>query len=122
MLKVGDRVKMNGRYYVPASNREKVFRVIAGPQEICGQSCVWLEGYRGCYAEDGLDKVDSGLKFLDDRYAVICRHRGYAICTLKVAVPSEHDTLGYVIDDAMFEGQVFEHPEEAMAAINKNHG
>lgn len=31
MLKVGDRVKMNGRYYVPVCNREKVFRVIAGP-------------------------------------------------------------------------------------------
>ncbi len=81
---------------------------------------MWLEGYRGCYAEDGLDKVNRGLKFLDDRYAVICRHKGYAICTLKVAVPLEHDALGYVFDDARFEGQVFEHPEEAMVAINEN--
>lgn len=75
---------------------------------------------KGQYAADGLDKVDSGLKFLDDRYAVICRHRGYAICTLKVAVPSEYDALGYVIDDARFEGLVFGDPEGAMVAINDN--
>lgn len=66
------------------------------------------------------DKVDSGLKFLDDRYAVICEYKGYAICTLKVAVPSEHDALGYVIDDVRFEGLVFGNPEEAMVAINDN--
>lgn len=120
MLKVGDRVKMNGRYYVPARYRRKVFQVIAGPQEVGGQLCVWLEDFQGCYAVDGLDKVDSGLKFLDDRYAVICRHRGYAICTLKVAVPSEYDELGYVIDDARFEGLVFGDPEGAMVAINEN--
>lgn len=120
MLKVGDRVKMNDRYYVHEDNKGKVFRVIAGPQEVGGQSCVWLEGYRGCYAEDGLDKVDSGLKFLDDRYVVICEYKGYAICTLKVARPSEHDALGYVIDDARFEGRVFGNPEGAMVAINDN--
>ena len=121
MLKVGDRVKMNDRYYVHEDNKGTVFRVIAGPQEVGGQSCVWLEGYRGCYAEDGLDKVDSGLKFLDDRYVVIYRYKGYAICTLKVARPSEGDRLGYAIDDATFEGQRFNHPEEAIAVIDKRY-
>lgn len=57
MLKAGDKVKMNGKYYVSAQNEERVFTVKAGPQEICGTLSVWLEGFRGCYAVDGLDKV-----------------------------------------------------------------
>lgn len=35
----------------------KEFTVTAGPQEVGGTICVWLNGYRGCYAEDGLTKV-----------------------------------------------------------------
>lgn len=120
MLQVGDKVKMNGKYYVNKEDREKVFQVIAGPQEVCGSTCVWLEGFRGCYSVDGLEKIHStGLKYLDERYEVVYRHKGYAICTLKIAVPSEGDDPGYVIDDANFAGMVFGDPEGAMLAINE---
>lgn len=58
MLNVGDKVKMNDKYYVSDVNKEKIFTVKAGPQEVGGSLCVWLEGYRGCYAVDGLSKVN----------------------------------------------------------------
>ena len=58
MLKIGDKVVMNGKYYVPDKNKGKVFVVKSEPQEVCGTQSVWLEGYRGCYAVDGLTKVD----------------------------------------------------------------
>lgn len=120
MLKVGDRVKINDKYR--GNNVGKVFTVIAGPQEVCGTTCVWLKGFSGCYAVDGLDKVsDSGNVFLSDRYVEVCRYMGYPICTLKEARPAEGDKLGYVIDDSKFEGQIFEHPEEAMAAISNEY-
>lgn len=48
---------MNGKYYVSEQNKEKVFMVKADPQEVCGTLSVWLEGCRGRYAVDGLDKV-----------------------------------------------------------------
>ena len=41
-----------------------------------------------------MDKQGDRLKFLDDRYAVVYKYKGYAICTLKVAVPAEHDEGG----------------------------
>lgn len=58
MLKIGDKVTMNDKYYVSEKNRGKVFTVKSEPQEVCGTLSVWLEGYRGCYAADGLDKVN----------------------------------------------------------------
>lgn len=57
MLKKGDKVKMNDKYHVSDTNKEKVFTVKTDPQEVCGTLCVWLEDYRGCYAVDGLTKV-----------------------------------------------------------------
>lgn len=57
MLKVGDKVTMNGNYKVAEMNKGKVFTVITEPQEVCGTLCVWLEGYKGCYAVDGLKKI-----------------------------------------------------------------
>jgi len=54
MLKSGDKVVMNGKYYVSEENKGREFVVKAGPQEICGTACVWLDGYSGCYAADGL--------------------------------------------------------------------
>lgn len=53
----GDRVVMNDKYYVSESNRGKVFIVTTDPQEVSGTMCVWLEGFRGCYAVDGLTEV-----------------------------------------------------------------
>lgn len=57
MLQIGDKVKMNDKYYVSDKNKEKVFTVKTEPQEVGGTLCVWLEGYCGCYAIDGLSKV-----------------------------------------------------------------
>ena len=58
MLKIGDKVKMNDKYYVSDTNKEKVFIVKTEPHEVCGTLSVWLEGYRGCYAVDGLVKIN----------------------------------------------------------------
>ena len=58
MLQIGDKVKMNDKYYVSDANKEKVFIVKTEPQEVCGRISVWLEGYRGCYAVDGLTKLN----------------------------------------------------------------
>ena len=66
-----------------------------------------------------MDKSGNRLRFLHNRYAVVYKYKGYAICTLKVAVPAEGDELGYVIDDAKFEVLVFGEPEGAIQAINE---
>lgn len=56
-MKIGDTVKMNNKYYVSEKNRDKEFKVTTEPQVVCGTICVWLEGFRGCYAADGLTVV-----------------------------------------------------------------
>ncbi len=58
MLKIGDKVIMNDKYRVPEKNRGKVFTVRSEPKEVGGTLCVLLEGFVGCYAADGLEKVD----------------------------------------------------------------
>lgn len=57
MLKVGDKVVMNDKYHVSEKNKGREFVVTVEPQKVCGTLCVWLEGYRGCYAVEGLTKV-----------------------------------------------------------------
>lgn len=57
MLKVGDIVIMNDKYDVPEEYRNKKFVVKIEAEEICGTDVVWLEGFNGCYAVDGLTKV-----------------------------------------------------------------
>ena len=57
MLTVGDKVVMNDNYHVLEKYRGKEFVITAGTQEVCGTMCVWLDGYKGCYALDGLSKV-----------------------------------------------------------------
>lgn len=57
MLTVGDKVVMNNKYYVPEKYEGKEFIVTAGPKKVGGTMSVWLDGYSGCYAEDGLSKV-----------------------------------------------------------------
>ena len=49
---------MNDKYYVSDANKGKVYTVKTEPQEVCGTMSVWLEGWRGCYAVDGLTKVN----------------------------------------------------------------
>lgn len=58
MIKKGDLVVMNDKYKVANHNLGKVFRVKTEPCMVCGTLSVWLEGYRGCYAVDGLDVVE----------------------------------------------------------------
>lgn len=57
-LHTGDKVIMNDKYYVSARNKGKQFSVVTEPQMVCGTLCVWLEGVHGCYAVDGLTKVN----------------------------------------------------------------
>lgn len=57
MVAKGDKVKMNNRYWVSDTNKEKVFEVVSDPWKVCGSDCVLLDGFKGCYAVDGLTKV-----------------------------------------------------------------
>ena len=57
MLKIGDKVVMNDKYYVDEKNRGKVFTVRSEPWMCCGTEIVLLEGYVGGYAADGLTEV-----------------------------------------------------------------
>lgn len=59
------------------------------------------------------------MMFLSNRYAKIYSYKGYDICTLKVANPSNGDSLAYVIDSVDFVGQEFNDVEDAIAAINQ---
>lgn len=58
-MKIGDMVKMNGKYAVSDNNRDKVFVVRSRPFEICGTECVLLRGYSGRYAVEGLTIVEN---------------------------------------------------------------
>ena len=56
-IKKGDVVVMNDKYYVSNKNKGKKFVVRSNPCEVCGVPCVWLRGFSGAYALDGLTKV-----------------------------------------------------------------
>jgi len=56
-MKIGDKVTMNGKYYVSEENADKEFTVKSEPWDLCGTDCVLLKGYSGGYAVDGLDVV-----------------------------------------------------------------
>lgn len=60
------------------------------------------------------------MKYLSERYVSVYNHNGFDICALKVAVPSEGDAMGYVIDSELFSGQVFNDPVDAINAINND--
>lgn len=53
---------------------------------------------------------------LDNRWVVIFNHRGFNICTLKVA--SHDDDFGFRIDSEIFAGKSFSDPADAMLAID----
>lgn len=61
-MKIGDKVIMNSKYYVSEKNRGRIFVVISNPRDICGTESVFLEGYTGCYAVDGLNIVKENEK------------------------------------------------------------
>jgi hypothetical protein len=51
------RERMNDKYYVSEKNRKREFTVTTDSQMVCGTLCVWMDGFRGCYAVDGLEKI-----------------------------------------------------------------
>lgn len=56
------------------------------------------------------------MKYLNDGYVKIYTHKGYDICTLKMATKDE---LGYVINDSKFYGKSFKLIDDAIKEINK---
>ena len=58
------------------------------------------------------------MKYLSERYEKVLTYKGFDICTLKVATPSDGDSLGYLIDHEDFEGQSFSLIDHAIIAIN----
>jgi len=58
------------------------------------------------------------MKYSDQDMVVVYEHRGYRICTLKVANPQNGDPLGYFIDDAVFAGKEYACIQSAMDAID----
>lgn len=56
-MKIGDKVRMNNKYYVSEDNKDKTFTIAIPPKMVYGKLCVWLREYRGCYAADGLEVV-----------------------------------------------------------------
>ena len=59
MLKPGDKVVMNNRYWVSEKNEGKIWVVSSSTWNSCGTDVVLLEGYRGGYAVDGLNLVET---------------------------------------------------------------
>lgn len=59
------------------------------------------------------------MEFLSNRYVKVYTYKGVDICALKKAIPSEGDELGYRIDNAYLMDKVFDHPDEAIRAIDK---
>ena len=58
MFRVGDKVKMNDKYYVSEENKSKIWTVQSEPWEVCGTMVVKLQGKAGGYAVDGLELVE----------------------------------------------------------------
>lgn len=61
MLKLGDKVIMNDKYCVADIHKGVVYTVQSNPQGVCGEEVVWLNGYDGCYATDGLTVVNGAI-------------------------------------------------------------
>ena len=62
MLKPGDKVTMNDKYYVAEKNKGRVWTVLSDPFMCCGTLVVKLEGKSSVYAADGLDLVKEDAK------------------------------------------------------------
>ena len=91
MLNIGDKVKMNGKYYVSEKNKEKIWTVQSEPWEVCGTVVVKLEGKSGGYAVDGLDLVeaahDSAIEGLWDG-CLVCMEAKHVHGVVTVVVPT----------------------------------
>lgn len=72
-IEKGDLVIMNGKYSIPIQYQGKLFTVSSDIKEVCGTASVWLDGYTGCYAADGLDVICKNT-FKNDGYNEIAIH------------------------------------------------
>lgn len=61
------------------------------------------------------------MKFFSNRYAKVYTYKGFDICTLKIARPSNGDRLGYVIDDVQFAEKDYDKLVDAVRAIDMYH-
>ena len=57
MLRPGDVVVMNDKYYVSPEDKGREWKVRSEPWVVCGQEVVLLEGKTGGYATDGLSLI-----------------------------------------------------------------
>lgn len=57
-FKIGDKVVMNDKYYVPEKNRGRIFTVASEPWECCGILVVKLQGRAGAYGVEGLSPAE----------------------------------------------------------------
>ncbi len=64
MFKIGDKVRMNGKYILLEAHRGKVWTVMSEPRNACGMMVVTLDGLPG-YAVDGLELVERAKKGRD---------------------------------------------------------
>ena len=53
---IGDRVRLNNKYYVSEKDKDKVFTVLSNPYDLCGTKVVKITD-KGPYAYDGLTAV-----------------------------------------------------------------
>lgn len=58
VFRAGDKVIMNGKYYVAEHNKDRIFTVIEEPQPATCLGGVWLSEYPFCYSADGLTKIE----------------------------------------------------------------
>ena len=61
------------------------------------------------------------MKHLTNDYRKVYTHQGYDICVLKVADPSNGDSMGYSIDDTAFV-DTYNDLNSAIAAIDQKVG
>ena len=59
VFQVGDKVIMNGKYYVAEHNKSRIFTIKEEPQPATGLDGVWLDGYPFCYSADGLTLTET---------------------------------------------------------------
>lgn len=58
------------------------------------------------------------MKFLNDSYTKVLVHKEFDICTLREVISSKGDKLGYVINHEHFHGKEYNHPDDAIKAID----
>lgn len=53
---IGDRVRLDDRYYVSRNDTKRIFTVLSEPYMLCGTKVVWLSE-KGAYAYNGITAI-----------------------------------------------------------------